>query len=247
MKKLYTFFAVLLLSSPLFAQQPFLFGGLYVLPDNQEVIMVQCDAKDGMISAVYHAPKGGKYLRYEIMRQEDKPTANKMPQKALRLYHEKAPNVVYEMTLTHTGKDKCTLQFNTLRQNNQRTLVRLAQEDNMSFDNEDPATATMATAMQSVRMQFYDPTHDVYADNIPIAFGVMEDPIMFELAIGEGEQRAVFYCAFDKDLTVLMGNDNVMYTQKEFIGKLSLLKDKRWMLSLFDKKGNALGTLAEPK
>ncbi|WP_143090932.1 hypothetical protein [Thermoflexibacter ruber] len=248
MKKVMFLLSTLLLVSvaaPLFAFDVTLAGGLYLHPDTKELLMVRCNPEDGLVSEVLHSQGGRKFVRYEIMSQEeivDNSTAT--IHKVLKLYHEKAPNVVYYMRIITRGYGDYKMIFETARRNDSRVLLRLSGEENIYFSPDDSPAQSFASAMQHQYMQFYDIKNNIYTDAVGVSFSALEDPAMFEIILASQGETSHLYCGFDKDLNILIGTDNVPFNKGEIVGKLSILSKERWCLSLYDKQGNFISSFA---
>jgi hypothetical protein len=251
MKKMMLSMLVLFLASIptlIFAQDRNVFGGLYFLHDTKEVIMIQCDPKDGYISKVYHSQKGGKFVRYEIMRQEEvKDNKTNTTQKILRLYHEKAPNVAYDMKISTRGFGDCNMQFNTVRQTNVRTLARLATEENTAFDPADTPQGALSVAISHLTVQYYDLETNTYTTSVDVAMGLLEDPRFFEITLAAQGDATSFMCGFEKDLTLTIGTPEVERSKRALFGKLTMLSNQRWCLSIYDASGKLFVSFAQPE
>lgn len=222
-----------------------LFGGLFLNPDTKEMVVIYTDPADGLTTEVYLSQNGQKPLRYEIMSQES--GRDGIIWRNIKLFRMEDPDKVLELELVSHGIGDCTMKLQTAKKKDQRQLLRLATEEETFFDPDDTPGAALAMAMTHLHMQFYDPEHNVYAENIPVRFGGLEDPSMFELAVGEGEEQSSLFCSFEQDLTILMGNEEIDRSYKAIIGKLKMLSGPRWCLSLYDAKGNHLSSFAQPE
>lgn len=223
------------------------YGGLYLCPQNNDLIYIEWDSNIHAANSVYISHFGGKPFQYQIATQKSLSKGGDVPNEHyyMEIFEADFDKSNYILTFQSANIfGRHSLQLGVQGLEVYYDFILIGDEENGHMDADDTQHTSLNMSLNNLEWHYYDASTERYDENIFVTLGMAEDPSLLQVDIGP-RSPITYLLSYSNEFKLLAGVGKVDRSAKAYKVEFAILNRHLLAMHFFDAKGEYQFSLAE--